>query len=411
VRGALRDARFRRLLAGRALSGFGDSALYIVLAIWVKELTGSNGAAGLVFFALGAMSLLAPLGGYLVDRVHRRLVVITVDALTAAVVCLLVFVHSRDQLWLIYVVAAAYGLSGTIVGPAMSALLKDLLADDDLGGANAARQTLDQGLRLLSPLVGAGLFAAFGGGWLAAFDAATFLAGIAAVCSVRLTETPVEVHEQRPALRSELAKGFRHIATTVALRRIAIAAGVAMLGIGLFESIDFAVVAALGHAPAFLGVLLSVQAAGSIAGGVVVAGVMRRQGESPVVAAGLVSFAVAAVGLMLHSLVVVLLAVIVIGAGVSWFFVGVGTAMQRFTPPRLQGRVAAANYVLLDIPQTLSIACGAALIAAVDYRVLLGVLALATGVCGVLLVLYARTDIEPGTLPSGPAEVVEPVRS
>src|SRR5690348_16687011 len=165
MKGGLRDARFRRLLVGRTMSGFGDSALYIVLAIWVKELTGSNGAAGAVFFALGAMSLLAPFTGYLVDRVtHRRRLVITVDALTAGAVCLLVFVDSRDQLWLIYLVAAAYGLSGTLLGPAMSALLKDLLDDDDLGSANAARQVLDQGLRLVSPLVGAGLFAAFGGG-------------------------------------------------------------------------------------------------------------------------------------------------------------------------------------------------------------------------------------------------------
>jgi MFS family permease len=75
---ALRDARFRRLAAGQALSSFGDSALYLVLAIWVKDLTNSNGAAGAVFFALGAMSLLAPAGGVLVDRVrHRRRLLIT----------------------------------------------------------------------------------------------------------------------------------------------------------------------------------------------------------------------------------------------------------------------------------------------------------------------------------------------
>jgi Na+/melibiose symporter-like transporter len=274
----------------------------------------------------------------------------------------------------------------------MTALLKDLLDDDDLGSANAARQTLDQGLRLLSPLVGAGLFAAFGGGWLAIFDAATFLVGIAAVCSVRLVESPVEVHEQRPALRDELAKGFRHIASTPALRRVAIASSVAMLGLGLFESIDFAVVAALGHQPSFLGVLLSVQAAGSIAGGIVVAAAMRRFGESSVVAAGLVGFAVAATGLMLHSLTVVLVAVIVAGAAVSWFFVGVGTAMQRLTPPRLQGRVGAASYVLIDIPQTASIACGAALIAAVDYRILLAVLALMTGASGLMLARLTRAE-------------------
>ena len=278
---ALRDPRFRRLLVGQALSGFGDTALYLSLAIWVKDLTGSNGAAGAVFFALGAMSLLAPLSGYVVDRVaHRRRLLVITDLATALAVCALLLVHSRGQLWVIYAVAAAYGLAGTIVGPATSALLKDLLRDDELGGANAARQVLGQGLRLLSPLVGAGLYAAVGGGWLAGFDALTFLASIVAVLGVRLVESPPQHHGERPPLRGELAAGFRHIAAVPLLRRLAVACGLAMLGLGLLESIDFAVVAALGRPPTFFGALLSVQGAGSIAGGLVVVRLLRRWGRA-----------------------------------------------------------------------------------------------------------------------------------
>ena len=390
---ALRDPRFRRLAAGQALSSFGDSALYLVLAIWVKDLSGSNGAAGAVFFALGAMSLLAPAGGVLVDRVrHRRRLLMTVDALTAAVVCLLLFVHSRADLWLIYAVAAAYGLSCTLVGPASAALLKDLLADTELGSANAIRQTANQGLRLVSPLVGAGLYAAFGGGWLAVFDAATFLASILAVASVRLDESPPAGRDQRPSLRSEVSAGFAHIRATPLLRRIAVTAGTAMLGLGLFESIDFAVVASLGREPSFFGVLISVQGGGSILGGLVVAAAMRRFGEGTVVALAFVAFAVSAIGLIVHSLAVVLASVVLLGVAVSWFAVGLGTAMQRLTPSRLQGRVSAAGYVLTDIPQTISIACGAALISVVDFRTLLGVLAGVTLACGVGLLVVLATD-------------------
>ena len=390
---ALRDARFRRLAAGQALSSFGDSALYLVLAIWAKDLTGSNGAAGAVFFALGAMSLLAPAGGVLVDRVrHRRRLLMATDAGTAGVVCLLLLVHTRADLWLIYAVAAGYGLSCTIVGPASSALLKDLLTDADLGSANAIRQTANQGLRLLSPLAGAGVYAAVGGGWLAVFDAATFLASIAAVASVRLVESPPPPRAGRPALRSEVAAGFAHIRATALLRRIAVTASTAMLGLGLFESIDFAVVAALGHRPSFFGVLVSVQGGGSILGGLLVAAAMRRLGEATVVALAFVACAVSAVGLIVHSLAVVFASVVLLGIAVSWFAVGLGTAMQRLTPSRLQGRVSAAGYVLTDVPQTLSIACGAVLISIVDYRVLLGVLAAVTLACGVGLLVVLATD-------------------
>jgi MFS family permease len=73
----------RRLFAGQALSGFGDSALYLTLGIWAKTLTGSNAAAGGVFLALAAPTLFAPLAGHLADRVQRKTLLIVVNAITA----------------------------------------------------------------------------------------------------------------------------------------------------------------------------------------------------------------------------------------------------------------------------------------------------------------------------------------
>jgi hypothetical protein len=47
-----RDARL--LLAGQSLSAFGDWAMLIVLAVWMKSLTGSSALAGLTFFVFAA---------------------------------------------------------------------------------------------------------------------------------------------------------------------------------------------------------------------------------------------------------------------------------------------------------------------------------------------------------------------
>ena len=46
------------------------------------------------------------------------------------------------------------------------------------------------------------------------------------------------------------------------------------------------------------------------------------------------------------------------------------TAIQVRTPLRLQGRVSSAADMFVSTPQTISIALGAALIAVVDYRLL-----------------------------------------
>ena len=55
----MRDARV--YLAGQSLSLLGDTALWLALAVWAKDLTGSSSAAGLVIFSFAAPQLLAPL--------------------------------------------------------------------------------------------------------------------------------------------------------------------------------------------------------------------------------------------------------------------------------------------------------------------------------------------------------------
>jgi predicted MFS family arabinose efflux permease len=101
VRQLFRNRDLRLLLAGESLSMFGDRAMFLVLGIWARSLTGSNAAAGLVFFAFGAPFLLAPLSGLLVDRVRRRPLMIVVDCAIGSVMFLLFLVHGRGDVWLI----------------------------------------------------------------------------------------------------------------------------------------------------------------------------------------------------------------------------------------------------------------------------------------------------------------------
>ena len=63
LRVLLKDRDFRFLFAGQSLSMFGDMAMLVVLGIWAKSLTGSNGVAGSVYAAFAAPSLLMFLAG------------------------------------------------------------------------------------------------------------------------------------------------------------------------------------------------------------------------------------------------------------------------------------------------------------------------------------------------------------
>ena len=369
-----RDARL--LLAGQTLSAFGDWAMFIVMAVWMKTLTGSSAAAGMTFFVFAAGSLLAPLGGLLADRVRRRPLMIAADAVLGAAVLVLLLVHDRGDAWLIYAVALAYGLAGTVFYPARSALLRILLPEELLADANGALQSTTQGMRVIAPLAGAALYAAFGGGVVAILDAVTFAASIALLSRMRVREerpAPAEQHFLR-----EVTAGVRHVWWTLQLRQIVLGVALALLVIGFAETLIFSVFAAIGRPPSFFGVFATLQGIGTIAGGVTAAPLLRRVGDLRAVGLGLSAFAATAVLLTVPSLAVVAVAAPLAGVGVAWAFVAFGTALQTRTPLAIQGRVAAAADLSLSAAQTASIAAGAALSTLVDYRILLVVMAAVT---------------------------------
>ena len=392
MRELLRRREARLLLAGQILSFFGDSALFLVLGIWAKDLTGSNAAAGLVFFVLALPALAEPLAGYVVDRLPRRLVLMGAHAFLGGAVLLLLFVHDRGDLWLIYVVAFLYGAGAAFSVPARAGLIKAMFGDELLGEANGALQTAREGLRLVAPLAGAALYAGTGGGTVAILDAATFAFSAATVALLRVREPKAEPPEHR--FLREVAAGAQHIWTTLPLRQLVLAVAVALVVIGFVETAIFAVVdQGLGRPPSFLGVLEVFQGIGAIAGGVTASRAIRRFGDGRVAGVGLVLFALGDALLVTESLVVVCVGFVIAGAGISWAVVAFGTSLGRRTPHHLQGRVFATASMTFGVPQTFSIALGAVLVTVVDYRLLLLTMAVVTLACGAYL-LTRRTFLE-----------------
>jgi len=388
MRNLLRIRNARVFVAGWTLSIFGDWAMFIVLGVWTKDLTGSNSAAGLVFFALSAPSLLSPFAGLVVDRLPRRPLLLAIHATEALVVLALLFVHDRGDVWIIYAVTVFYGAATAFGTSARSALMTVMLPRELLAESNGVLQTIREGLRLFAPLVGALIYASAGGGAVAVLDSATFVAVVIALLLIRVDEPRFERQEHH--FVGELLAGVRHVFRTLPLRQIVVATGACLLVVGFSETIVFAVLAQGLHRPAsFFGVLSSVQGAGAIVGGLTAARTMRRFGDVKLVGLGMVLFALGVVPFVSHSLALVLAGIAVAGAGLAWLIVGYATAIQLRTPLRLQGRVLSASETVVSTPQTVSIALGAALVSLFDYRLLVGVMAIVVIACGAYLLTRA----------------------
>jgi MFS family permease len=367
----------RRYLWGQTVSILGDSALWLALAIWVRELTGSNAQAGLTFFFLAAPSVLAPVWGGIADRYPRRRILLYGNLATAAMTLLLLGVHGPGQVWLIWTVMAGFGASFSLLSAAQTGFLRTLLPDDRLGDAQGWLSTVREGLRLVAPLLGAGVFTVVGGHVVALIDAATFLVAAATIATIRVAEPPVERWTGRWA--EEVVAGWTHIRAVTPLRQIITALAVVCLVIGFTETAGFAVITVGLHVGAsWMGPWEVLMGVGAVIGGPTVSAAMRRFGEGRVAAIGIITWAVAAALLAVAHLAVIIVGTVLAGFSLPWIIASSMTFVQRSTPGPLQGRVSAAVDILTSVPQSLSIAVGAALLAVVGYQALLLVVAVVT---------------------------------
>jgi predicted MFS family arabinose efflux permease len=280
--------------------------------------------------------------------------------------------------WLLFAVLVLYGAQGAVHDAAEQALMTVAVDEKRLGTFNGLRMTANESMKLIAPLVAAGLFARYGGGPVALLDAASFAvaAGLFALMPVR------EERPARPESRNwwrETAEGVRLLRGSRVLVPLVATGAFTMLLAGVNGAAIYAVVdKGLGHAPAYAGVLYAVQGVGSVLAGLVTGPLLRRVPERTLAAVGLALFAVA-VGVRgaLPYEATALAASAVIGLGMPWVLIAVMTAVQKEAPAEAVGRVAATANTLVMAPNALAIALGAGLVAVTDVRVLLPVAAVA----------------------------------
>ncbi|WP_097887014.1 MFS transporter [Streptomyces sp. st140] len=378
----LRDRTAGRCLAGVVVSGFGTSALWLTAGIWVKSLTGSDSLAALTVFAMWAPVLAGPALGALADRMDRKVLLVRGNLVTACLLVPLVLVDSGRTVWLLFAVLVLHGASGVVLDAAESALVAGTVPASLLADFNGLRMTANEGMKLVAPLAGAGLYVRFGGPAVALLAAATCALAALVFARLPVRRTPATA-DSAPAgtWRDELAAGLRRIRASAVLRPLVTAGAATMFLAGVNGAVTFAYVdEVLGRAPAYAGVLYAVQGAGSVAVGLLAGPLLRRLPERVFAAGGIAVFALGVGARTVSPDAVALAASAAIGFGLPCVLIAAMTAVQRETPDAVLGRTAATAGSLMTAPNAVALALGAGLVAVVDVRVLTA----AAGVAGVL---------------------------
>ena len=385
------------LLTVSLVSGFGGTAMSVAAGVWVMDLTGSAPLASIAGLAVFLPTLFGPLLGPLVDRADRLRLLVSVHLAMALCLLGLLGVRSASQLGLLYGVMLAYGVLYVVVDAAEAAIFPAALHRDTLGRVNGYRTSAQESVKLIAPLVGAGLYAATGGASVAVVSAVALAVSAALYGFVRLRE-PLARPERRRLLAA-VRRGFRFLRDDTPLRLVLAIAATALAMSGLTSAATFAVVDEdLGLPAAFIGVLSSAQGAGAVVGGMLVGRLINRRGETFVAILGAVAFAAGTALRLVPEPPWVIAGSVLIGVGLPWTVVAAITAMQVRTPAGILGGVAATVNTLVFGPIAIAIPAGAAAITAVDHRV---VLAFAAIVAATVAIISGRGSqrrrwIEPG---------------
>lgn len=392
MRQAFRQPGFPRLYAGLTASMFGDSVMLLTFSMWVKTITGSNAMAGLTFFFMVVPALFAPLLGIWIDRVKRHPLLVWGHVASGMGVLPLTLVRGEGQVWIIWCVAALYGVSFIVLPAALSGLLKELVPDGMLVEANASLQTTKESFRLFGPLLGALLFTWLGGWAVALLDSASFFAAAAVIATLKVREdAPVR---EETHFRVQLTAGMRHLAGDRVLRHVLIGFGLCILVLGFTESAIYALLDAFDKPATYVSVIVSVQGVGAVAGGLTCSAVVKRIGEvgTCVVALVLMVLGILVMGTT-QSFVVVCLSAAVFGASLPPITIAFMTLVQRRTPQPIMGRVSTAVEIVMATPQAISLALGSLLVVLLSYRSIFVVMAVVTAAATAYLALMLRRQV------------------
>ncbi|MFF3417523.1 MFS transporter [Streptomyces sp. NPDC002698] len=394
-----RDRNASLYLGGVIVSGFGDSAMALAAGIWVKTLTGSSSLAALVGFCMWLPAFAGPVIGTVADRVRRRPLLVAANLALAVVMTAPLFVRSEEQVWLLFAVLTLVGTGMVLTDAAETALVTAAVPDELRGDFNGLLLTALEGMKLFAPLAGASLFTSFGGRTVALLDAASFVLAAAAFRLIRVREASPAPRTGR-AWTAGTVEGARYLRRHPALRSLVVTSGTTMMLAGVSSTATYAMLdAGLHRSPAFAGVLTSLQGLGSVVSGLAAGALMRRIPGRTFSAAGLALFALGVLARATPWLPVTLGSSLLIGLGMPCPLIAALTAVQKYTPSELLGRVAATANTVMYAPTGLALLLGSGMVAVFDYRVQL----LAAGMSGLAAasVLTVKGRVERATASAG----------
>jgi MFS family permease len=351
---ALRQRNFALLWIGQLISILGDWVLFVALPFYVYDLTGSVLATGAMFMVQTLPRLLlGSLAGVFVDRWDRKRTMVIAELLQAFVLLPLLLVRSRESVWLVYIFALVEVTIAQFFLPAKNAIIPNLVGEEHLTEANSLNWLSENVARLIGPLLGGALLAAFGLTGVVLADSLSFLISAALIALIALAPAPSgerAAADLRPpsdwrsaliAVWREWTGGLRLVRQDRLIVGLFITFGIVMVWEGIIISLLVPFVSGvLGGGEIEFGWLMSAQAAGGLLGAFIIPRAAKVIAPSRLIALSGVILGLLILALTTTRSIPVAMGLFVLaGIALIGFFVTSMTMAQNSTADEYRGRV------------------------------------------------------------------------
>ena len=324
----------------------------------VFELTGQGAWVGAVTFAgMVQLALAGPIGGALADRIDRRLMAISADAVGIAMAGGLAAITFAGVIepWHVLVFASVDGVARAFGTPAEQAIVPNVVREEHLLNAVALSGITRHGSRIAGPLLGGALLTTLGAGSVFVLSAVFLVLALQQLVRLEYRSSPLpstagRVFAVGPVFR-DVREGVLYVMSEPRLLVVLVLVGFHCGATMAFDSMMPTLATAVGGADVTFSAIIVGIGAGSIVGTLIVS--MIRDD--------------AALGRMFF--------LVSIGSGLSIFVLGLATTpqlavtggvlagatqasfmavsvvfVQRVTPDALRGRVMSL-YIMLAAGQ------------------------------------------------------------
>ena len=266
----LRYRNYRLFFSGQLVSLIGTWMQQVALTWLVYRLTNSPFLLGVVgFVGQMPMFLLGPFAGVLADRANRHRIIILTQTLSMVQATVLAILTLTGNITVAHIIILSIfiGLVNAFDMPTRQSFLLDMIESrEDLPNAIALNSSMFNGARLLGPSIAGLVIAAIGEGLCFLLNAVSYVAVIAALLAMKVTQRHLKNRKPRKVLEG-FTEGFHYAFGFSPIRNILLLlALVSMMGMPYAVLMPVYARDILHGGPHTLGFLMGATGVGALAG-------------------------------------------------------------------------------------------------------------------------------------------------